>query len=74
MAKYVGSGAPVLGFYHIKMPETVINPVRSTKNCEIVIIEGGELSREQLYSEFSKFTRQTGHGRLESWDNQMSIW
>jgi hypothetical protein len=54
MAMYVGSGAPDLGFYHIKIPEDVINPVGSTKNCGIVIIEEGELSREELYSECAK--------------------
>jgi hypothetical protein len=39
LAKYVGSGAPGLGFYHIEMLETVINPVGSTRNCDNVIIE-----------------------------------
>jgi hypothetical protein len=53
MAKYVGSGTPGLGFYHIEMPETVINPVGSTRNYGIVIIEGGEVTREELYSEFA---------------------
>jgi hypothetical protein len=54
LAKYVGSAAPGLGFYHIEMPETVINPVGSTRNCGIVIIEGGEVTREELYSEFAQ--------------------
>jgi hypothetical protein len=31
LAKYVGSGAPGLDIYHIEMPETVINPVGSTR-------------------------------------------
>jgi hypothetical protein len=53
MAKYVGSGALGMGFYHIEMPETMINRVGSTKNCGILIIEGGDLSREELYSEFA---------------------
>jgi hypothetical protein len=54
LAKYVGSGAPGLGFYHIEMPETVINPVGSTRNCGIVIVEGGEVSKEELYAEFAQ--------------------
>ncbi|KAK1606173.1 hypothetical protein QYE76_029846 [Lolium multiflorum] len=54
LAKYVGSGASGLGFYHIEMPETVINPVGSTRNCGIVIIEGGEVSKEELYAEFAQ--------------------
>ncbi|KAK1646729.1 hypothetical protein QYE76_064534 [Lolium multiflorum] len=54
LAKYVGSGAPGLGFYHIEMPETVMNPVGSTRNCGIVIIEGGEVSKEELYAEFAQ--------------------
>jgi hypothetical protein len=35
------------------MPETVINPVGFTRNCGIVNIEGGEVTREELYSEFA---------------------
>jgi hypothetical protein len=54
LAKYVGSGAPGLGFYHIEMPETVINPVGSTRNCGIVIIEGGEVTKEEPYAEFAQ--------------------
>jgi hypothetical protein len=54
MAKYVGSAATGLGFYHIELPEVVLNPVASTKNCGVVIVEGGVISREELAAEFSK--------------------
>jgi hypothetical protein len=54
MAKYVGSAAIGLGFYHIELSEVVINPVASTKNCGVVIVEGGVISREELAAEFSK--------------------
>ena len=48
MAKYVGSAASGLGFYHIEVPPVVINPVCSSKNCGLVVIEEGELSKEDL--------------------------
>jgi hypothetical protein len=54
MAKYIGSAATSLGFYHIEIPEVVINPVASTKNCGVVLVEGGEITVEQLAAEFSK--------------------
>jgi hypothetical protein len=54
MAKYIGSAATGLGFYHIEIPEVVINPVASTKNCGVVLVEGGEITAEELAIEFSK--------------------
>jgi hypothetical protein len=54
MAKYVGSAATGLGFYHIELPEVVVNPVASTKNCGVVIVEGGIITRDELAAEFSK--------------------
>jgi hypothetical protein len=39
MAKYVGSAATGLGFYqNMELPEVVVNPVASTKNCGVVIV------------------------------------
>uniref|UniRef100_A0ACD5Y4U0 Uncharacterized protein n=1 Tax=Avena sativa TaxID=4498 RepID=A0ACD5Y4U0_AVESA len=32
----------------------VVNPVSSTKNCGLVVVEGGEISSEELAEEFSK--------------------
>jgi hypothetical protein len=32
----------------------VVNPVASTKNCGVVVVEGGEISGEELAPEFSK--------------------
>jgi hypothetical protein len=54
MAKYIGSAATGLGFYHIEIPEVVINPVASTKNCGVVLVEGGEITAEELAAKFSK--------------------
>jgi hypothetical protein len=54
MAKYIGSAATGLGFYHIEIPEVVINPVASTKNCGVVLVEGGEITAKELAAEFSK--------------------
>jgi hypothetical protein len=44
MPKYVGSAATGLGFYHIEIPEVVVNLVASTKNCGVVLVGGGEIS------------------------------
>jgi hypothetical protein len=54
MAKYIGSAAIGLGFYHIEIPEVVVNPVASTKNCSVVLVQGGEITAEELTAEFSK--------------------
>jgi hypothetical protein len=63
MAKYAGSAATGLGFYHFELPEVVVNLVASTKNCGVVIV-AGELSLEMsLLLNFPRFTRQTGLGR-----------
>jgi hypothetical protein len=64
MAKYVGSAATGPGFYHIELPEVVVNPVASTKNCGVVIVEGGLSPEMNLLLNFPKFIRQTGLGRL----------
>jgi hypothetical protein len=53
MAKYIGSSATGLGFYHIETPEAVVNPISSTKNCGVVAVEEGEISKEELAKEFS---------------------
>jgi hypothetical protein len=53
MAKYIGSAATGLGFYHIETPEISVNPISSTKNCGVVAVEEGEISKEELAKEFS---------------------
>ena len=45
LAKYVGSAASGLGFYHIECPEKVINPVVSGKNLGMVVVEEGDLTK-----------------------------
>jgi hypothetical protein len=57
IARYVGSSATCLGFYHIEAPETSVNPISSTKNCGVVTIEDGEISKEELAGEFSNIYR-----------------
>jgi hypothetical protein len=59
MAKYVGSAATGLGFYHIELPKVVVNPVASTKNCG-----RGVISRDELAAEFSKIYKTNCLGRL----------
>jgi hypothetical protein len=52
IAKYIGSSAIGLGFYHIEMPEVTSNPVSTTRNCGVVTIEEGVISKEDLAVEF----------------------
>jgi hypothetical protein len=53
IARYVGSAATGLGFYRIEAPESPINPISSTKNCGVVAVIEGEISKEELAKEFS---------------------
>jgi hypothetical protein len=53
IATYIGSSATGLGFYRIEAPETSVNPISSTRNCGVVAIEEGEISREDLARGFS---------------------
>jgi hypothetical protein len=53
IGRYIGSSANGLGFYHIEAPEVSVNPISSTRNCGVVTIDDGEISREDLAREFS---------------------
>jgi hypothetical protein len=53
IARYVGSAATGLGFYRIEAPESPINPISLTKNCGVVAVEEGEISKEKLAKEFA---------------------
>ena len=53
MAKFVGSAAAGLGFYHIEVPDMGQNVIGSFKNCGVVYIESGEISKEDLAKEFA---------------------
>jgi hypothetical protein len=53
MARYVGSVATGLGFYHIEAPESSVNPISSTENYGVVAVEEGEISKEELAKEFA---------------------
>lgn len=48
MAKFFGSVAAGLGFYHIDIPDQVTKP-SATKNVGVVYIESGEISKDELY-------------------------
>jgi hypothetical protein len=52
VARYVGSSATGLGFYHTEMPDVTSNPVSTTRNCGIFTIEEGVITREELAQEF----------------------
>jgi hypothetical protein len=53
IARYIGSSATGLGFYHTEAPEVSVNHISSTRNCGVVTNDDGEISREDLASEFS---------------------
>jgi hypothetical protein len=52
IARYIGSSATGLGFYHIEMPDSTPNPVSTTKNCGVVTVEEGAITKEELAVEF----------------------
>jgi hypothetical protein len=66
MPKYVGSAATGLGFYHIEIPEVVVNPVASTKNCGVVLVGVGKFLHKNWLQSSLRLTRPIGPGRLES--------
>jgi hypothetical protein len=58
VAKYIGSAANGLGFVHIEIPEVVVNPVTTTKNCGLVLIEEGNITKAELAKEFAGIYRK----------------
>lgn len=65
MAKYIGSAAPRLGFYHLEVTDLGTNSIGNLKNYGVVFTESGHVSKE-LAQEFSQlFTRPIGCGKLE---------
>jgi hypothetical protein len=52
ITNYIGSVATGLGFFHIKIPDVVVNPVATTKNCVLVLIEEGNITKSELAKEF----------------------
>lgn len=53
VAKYIGSAAPRLGFYHLETTYLGVNSIGIMKNCEIVHVEIGVIKKEELAQEFS---------------------
>ena len=57
VAKYIGSAAPGLGFYHVEAPDLGANALGNMRNRGIVYVEAGELSKEELIKEFSEINK-----------------
>jgi hypothetical protein len=57
VAKYIGSAANGLGFFHIEIPDVIVNPVATTKNCGLVLIEEGNITKSELAKEFAGIYR-----------------
>ncbi|KAK1653959.1 hypothetical protein QYE76_071764 [Lolium multiflorum] len=54
IAKYIGSAATGLGFFHIEIPDdVVVNPVATTKNYGLVLTEKGNITKSKLVKEFA---------------------
>lgn len=51
-ARYVGSVAPGLGFYHLDTPDANAQHQGALTNVGIVLVEQGEVSKEELSKEF----------------------
>jgi hypothetical protein len=50
MAKILGIATHRLGFYHIELPRVVLNPVATTKNCGLVVMEEGNITYPAIAS------------------------
>ncbi|KAM0922371.1 hypothetical protein ACQ4PT_006289 [Festuca glaucescens] len=58
LAKFVGSAASGLGFYHIELPfQTNANPAPAHHNIALVYIDHGEVTKEELYQGLAKIYR-----------------
>ena len=47
LAKCIGSAPPGLGFYHVEAPELGPDSLGNMRNCGIVYVESGEISKEE---------------------------
>jgi hypothetical protein len=47
----------VWGFFHIEIPDVVVNPVATTKKCGLVLIEEGNITKDELAKEFAGIYR-----------------
>jgi len=66
ISRYIGSGAPGLGFYHFETHEVVVKPITSTKNCGVVLVQEGHLTIEELLHEFSRICKTNWMWKLGS--------
>ena len=52
-ARYVGSATPGLGFYHVDEPDVNAQHMGALKNVAIMLVESGEVTKQELASEFA---------------------
>lgn len=52
-SRCVGSAAPGLGFYHVDAPDVNSQHHGGLKNVGIVLVEAGEVSKQELAKEFA---------------------
>lgn len=52
-AKFVGSGAPSLGFYQVDVPDVNEQHMGHMKNVGIVYVESGQASKSEIAHNFS---------------------
>ncbi|VAH14680.1 uncharacterized protein [Triticum aestivum] len=52
-ARYIGSAAPGLGFYHVELPDVNAQRIGTLQNIGIVHVEEGGITKEELAAEFT---------------------
>lgn len=68
VAKYIGSDALGLGFYHLEATEMGVNSIGVMKNYGVVFVETGEISKEELAQEFSIIYKTNWPWQIRSLD------
>lgn len=67
-ARYFGSAAPGLGFYHVDMSDVNLQHSGRLKNGGIVFIEDGEISKEDLATKFSEIYKTNWPWQINALD------
>jgi hypothetical protein len=68
-AKLVGSANPRLIFFHVELPPPLAQGLQITENVGIVYVEAGEISKEDLASEFSMIYKTTWPWQIRDLDD-----
>ncbi|XBH55005.1 hypothetical protein VPH35_077177 [Triticum aestivum] len=68
-ARYFGSAAIGLGFYHVNMSDINLQHYGRLKNVGIVFIEDGDISKEDLAKEFSEIYKTNWPWQINALDN-----